>query len=45
MIGPEDGDCHGDALRPIDAKPLGLAEGLLLVQLIQILGFGIKMKC
>jgi hypothetical protein len=28
--------------RPINAKPFGLAEGLLLVQLMEIFGFGIK---
>jgi hypothetical protein len=37
MIGPEDGDFDGDALGPINAEPLGLADGLLLVRLIEIL--------
>jgi hypothetical protein len=42
MIGPEDGDFDGDVLELINAKPFGLAEGLLLVWLMEIFGFGIK---
>jgi hypothetical protein len=45
MIRPEDGGFDGDALGPINAEPLTLAEGLLLVWLMEILGFGIKTKC
>jgi hypothetical protein len=37
MIGLEYGDFDGDALGPINANPLGLTEGLLLVRLIEIL--------
>ena len=44
IIGLEDGDFDGDALGLINAEPPGLAEGLLLVRLMEMFGFGIKMK-
>ena len=39
MIRPEDGDIDVDALGSIIAESLELAEGLLLVPLMEILGY------